>query len=286
MRAGNEATVAGLLAQAAARLDGDGRAQAELLLCHVLDRSRAWLIAHADDVPEREAVLRLDGLVSRRARGEPVAQILGHCGFWTLDLRVTPDVLIPRADTELLVERALMVLPSAAPLRVADLGTGSGAICLAIASEREYAHIDAVDASATALHVAQTNARTLGLDARVRCLEGDWFAPLRGETYDAIVSNPPYVAETDPHLSQGDLRFEPRSALVSGVDGLDAIRAIVREAPAHLRAGGWLLLEHGCDQGAAVRELMVRRGFADVGTWRDIERRERVSGGRWPGTAG
>ncbi len=272
--------VATLLARAAGRLGADARLEAELLLAHALQRPRAWLYAHADDAVADSALALFDDLIARRLRGEPVAQILGRQGFWSLDLRITPDVLIPRADTELLVDRALAVLPAESPVRVADLGTGSGAIALAIASERPFADVVAADASSAALAVARTNSEAFGLSSRVRWVHGEWFAPLHGQRFDAIVSNPPYLADNDPHLQKGDLRFEPRSALVSGSDGLDAIRAIVRDAPTHLLPGGWLLLEHGFEQGAAVRVLLAESGFTEIATHRDIEQRERVTCGR------
>jgi release factor glutamine methyltransferase len=279
MQADRDKHIAAVLVQAAAGLGAEGRGEVELLLAHALGRPRAWLYAHADEVVEDAALATLDMQVARRAHGEPIAQILGRCGFWTLELRITPEVLIPRADTELLVERALAVLPTDKSVRVADLGAGSGAIALAIAMERPQAQLTAIDASAAAIEVAASNAESLGLSARVRCVRGDWFATLRGERFDLVVSNPPYLAEDDPHLERGDLRFEPRAALASGRDGLDAIRAIVRAAPAHLSDGGWLLLEHGWQQGAAVRALLAESGFEEVATWCDIEQRERVSGG-------
>ena len=274
-------TIAALLAHAAERLGAATRLEAELLLAHALQHPRAWLYAHANDTVPDAAMEAFDGLIARRMRGEPVAHILGWQGFWSLDLRITPDVLIPRADTELLVDRALDALPVESAVRVADLGTGSGAIALAIASERPLAEVIAVDASIAALEVARDNADTLGLSSRVCCVHGDWFAPLHAQRFDAIVSNPPYLASEDPHLDDGDLRFEPRAALVSGSDGLDAIRAIVRDAPAHLLPGGWLLLEHGWEQGAAVRALLMDVGFSEVATHRDIEARERVTCGVW-----
>lgn len=208
-----------------------------------------------------------------------MAYLTGMQGFHALELRVTPEVLIPRPETELLVELALRKIPAGAESTVADLGTGSGAIALAIAQARPLAHVVATDVSHAALHVARGNAGSLGL-RNVVFAQGDWCAALGDVRCDVIVSNPPYVADDDPHLDEGDLRFEPRAALVSGVDGLDAIRAIVRDARAHLRDGGWLLLEHGFDQGAAVRELLASRGYAGVFTERDLEGRERVSGGR------
>ncbi|HEY2346972.1 MAG TPA: peptide chain release factor N(5)-glutamine methyltransferase [Xanthomonadaceae bacterium] len=278
-------TAAALLADATSRLGSDARGEAELLLCHALGRSRAWLIAHADDAVDAAAASSFTELLTRRERGEPVAQIVGRRGFWSLDLRVTSDVLIPRPETELLVELALATLPADRHVRVADLGTGSGAIALAIAKERPLADVVAVDRSASALQVARANAQALGLSSRVHCVQGDWLAPLQeGQRFDAIVSNPPYIAEGDPHLREGDLRFEPVIALASGRDGLDAIRAIARAAPAHLHAGGWLLLEHGWDQGAAVRDLLAQARFDAITTHRDLEQRDRVTCGRWPAT--
>ncbi len=280
MQVQENARVVALLSRAVAQLGPDARADAELLLAHALERPRAWLYAHADDAVPDAARASFDAFVARRARGEPVAQLIGRQGFWSLDLRITPDVLIPRSDTELLVECALAVLPSEAAVRIADLGTGSGAIALAIASERPFADIVAVDSSPAALAVAESNAQALGLSSRVRCVRGDWFESLGSQMFDAIVSNPPYLAADDPHLAQGDLRYEPLAALASGRDGLDAIRIIIGEAPSHLVPGGWLLLEHGWEQGAAVRGLLAAAGYADIATSRDIEERERVTMGR------
>ncbi|WP_027080691.1 peptide chain release factor N(5)-glutamine methyltransferase [Luteimonas mephitis] len=253
--------------------------EAALLLAHVLDRSRSWLYAHGEaPVPERD-LARFEQLVARRAAGEPVAYLLGTRGFWRFDLAVTPDTLIPRPETELLVELALARIPEQAAARVADLGTGSGAIALAVAGERPQAQVVAVDLSLEALDVARGNAATLGI-GNVEFRSGDWLAPLSGERFDLIASNPPYIAEGDVHLAQGDLRFEPRGALASGTDGLDAIRTIVAAAPAHLHDGGWLLVEHGWEQGAAVRALFAGAGFVDVATERDLEQRDRVTLGR------
>ncbi len=280
-------TIAEALTRASARLGagGDARGEAEWLLAHGTGRNRAWLVAHANDRLDAGSAAQFDALVARRARGEPVAQILGHWGFWSLKLQITPDVLIPRPETELLVERTLAVLPRERALRVADLGTGSGAIALALASERPRAGIVAVDASAAALQVAQANVQALGLSSRVHCVRGDWLQPLAGERFDAIVSNPPYIGVDDPHLRQGDLRFEPALALASGDDGLDAIRTIAAGAPAHLLANGWLLLEHGRTQGAAVRTILREAGFAEVVTHQDLEARDRVTAGCLPGPA-
>ncbi|KZC43903.1 UNVERIFIED_ORG: protein-(glutamine-N5) methyltransferase, release factor-specific, partial [Rhodanobacter sp. FW104-R5] len=264
-----------LLAAATARL-GE-RAEAELLLLHVLRQPRSWLFAHADDVPGMDVQTAFSALLERRAAGEPVAYLTGRRGFWSLDLEVTPATLIPRPETELLVELALQRLPPDAACRVADLGTGSGAIALAIASERPHAHVVATDASAEALAVAQRNAQRHAI-GNVAFVHGDWLAPLAGQRFDLIVSNPPYIEAADPHLAQGDLRFEPAAALASGADGLDAIRRIVRDARTYLEAGGWLLFEHGWNQGVAVRALLADAGYTGVFTAQDLEQRDRVSG--------
>lgn len=273
-------TVRGLLAEAQAALPGDdARNEAELLAAHALGANRAWLIAHRDDavVPALAGQLRCG--VSRRAAGEPVAYIVGQRGFHGMDLALTPEVLIPRPETELVVELALGRIPQSEKMEIADLGTGSGAIALAIARARPQARVLATDASAAALAVAQGNALRLGLP-NVAFAQGDWCAALGTRRFDLVVSNPPYIAAGDAHLQQGDLRFEPRMALVSGEEGLDAIRTIVRDASGHQNAGGWLLLEHGFEQGAAVRALLQQNGFVDVFTARDLENRERVSSGR------
>ncbi|MDE2086785.1 MAG: peptide chain release factor N(5)-glutamine methyltransferase [Xanthomonadaceae bacterium] len=265
---------------AAATLRLGERVDAEALLLHVLGQSRSWLFAHADDALGRDVQTAFEDLVARRATGEPVAYLTGRRGFWTLELEVTPATLIPRPETELLVELALERLPRDAVADVADLGTGSGAVALAIASERRQARVVATDASADALAVARRNAQRLGI-ANVRFVHGDWLAPLTGERFALIVSNPPYIEASDPHLAQGDLRHEPASALASGADGLDDIRRIVADARAHLEPGGWLLFEHGWNQGDAGRALLAAAGYAGVFTARDLEERDRVSGGRW-----
>jgi release factor glutamine methyltransferase len=271
-------TAVGELVRAASlRLSDCG--ESDGLLAHVLGVDRSWLIAHADDAVAADVAVEFRRLIARRAAGEPIAYLTGRCGFWTLDLEVTPATLIPRADTEVLVEQALGRLPVDCACTVADLGTGSGAVALAIASERPHACVVATDASETALAVARGNAGRLGLQ-RVTFLHGDWLAPVAAATFDLIVSNPPYVAAGDAHLGQGDLRFEPSTALAAGVDGLDAIRTIVRDARKRLVAGGCLLLEHGWDQGERVRALLEAGGYAEVFTARDLEARERVSGGR------
>jgi release factor glutamine methyltransferase len=265
-----------VLRDACARIE---RVDATALLAHALARPPTWLYAHGDDAIGAAALSRFEALVSRRAQGEPVAYLLGRRGFWTFDLTVSPQTLIPRPETELLVELALERAPSTPGLRMADLGTGSGAIALALAHERRQAHVVAVDLSEGALAVARANADALGLD-NVAFRHGDWLAPLAGERFDLIASNPPYIADGDPHLHEGDLRFEPTPALSSGPDGLDAIGIIVRDAPAHLTPGGWLLLEHGWRQGDAVRSLLQAAGFDEVRTFRDLEDRDRVTIGR------
>lgn len=275
-------TVAELLRIQAETIDPVDRRR---LLAHVLGRSASWLYAHADARVDAPAAAAYRALLARRQAGEPVAYLLGRQGFWSLDLEVGPATLIPRPETERLVELALARLPADAPLSVADLGTGSGAIALALARERPQARIVATDASAEALAVAQRNAERLGL-GRVAFRLGHWLEPLGEERFDLIASNPPYIERDDPHLAQGDLRFEPPAALASGADGLDAIRAIVGGAGRHLQPGGWLLLEHGWRQGAAVRALLDAAGFTEVASERDLEGRERVSLGRWPAPAG
>ena len=273
-------TVRGLLAAADGELDGaEAAREVELLLSHALGCSRTWLYAHADDPLAAARAVRFHALLRRRAAGEPLAYITGRREFWSLDLNVSADVLIPRPQTERLVELALDKIPQSEKVEIADLGTGSGAIALAIAHERPQARVLATDASAAALEVARGNVQHLGI-GNVEFAQGDWCAALGARQFDLIVSNPPYIAAGDVHLTQGDLRFEPATALASGADGLDAIRVIAGTAPAHLRPGGWLLLEHGFEQGAAVSQLLGKVGLAEVFTARDLEDRERVTGGR------
>ncbi len=269
------------LRSAASRLDGgvDARTDAEMMLASVLGRDRAWFIAHRDELLDDAALARFAKLVELRAAGHPVAYLTGRRGFWSLELAVTPDTLIPRAETELLVQLALERISADTRSRIVDLGTGSGAIALAIARERPHAALVAVDHSAAALRVAEANARAAGI-GNVAFVEGSWFDALSlQDPFDLVVSNPPYLASDDPHLSQGDLRFEPRSALASGMDGLDALRTIVGSARARLVDGGWLLLEHGLTQGPGVRALLAVAGFENVQTWPDLAGRDRVSGG-------
>jgi release factor glutamine methyltransferase len=275
-------TVASALAAASARLGGEeARADAELLLAHVLAKPRSWLYAWIDAPLPPEAAAAFAALLHRRMQGEPVAYLVGRREFWSLDLEVTPATLVPRPETELLVELGLARLPAQGAPRVLDLGTGSGAIALAIAGERPDARVSAVDSSAGALAVAQRNAARLGLD-RVRFLRSDWFSAVRDESFELVLANPPYLADDDPHLREGSLPFEPADALASGRDGLDDLRVICAQAPAHLSPGAWLLFEHGFAQGEAARTLLQAQGFAQVQSWRDLEGRERVSGGVRP----
>lgn len=269
-----------LSAAAAARIGGgEARFEAELLLAHVLGRPRAWLFAWPEFEPDTAQRETFERLVERRRAGEPIAYLTGHRAFWSFDLAVTPAVLIPRPETERLVELALMRIDADADVAIADLGTGSGAIALALAYERPRARVLASDASADALAVARANAQRLGI-ANIEFAQGDWCAALGARRFDVIVSNPPYIAADDAHLGQGDLRHEPPAALASGADGLDAIRRIAADAPRHLHSGGWLLLEHGWQQAAQVRALLAAAGFDDVGSVMDLEGRDRVTLGR------
>ena len=263
---------------------GLDRLDAQMLLLQALGRSphdRAWLIAHDSDPLAPEAGTRWQALLRRRLAGEPVAYLLGEKEFGGLNLQVDARVLVPRPDTEVLVEWALDALAPAGTKAqsLLDLGTGSGAIALTVATRRPDAQVTATDASADALAVAQANAQRLGVS--VRFAQGAWLAAVPGERFDVIASNPPYIAEGDPHLAA--LTHEPLSALTAGPDGLDDLRLIVAQAPAALYPGGWLLLEHGHDQAAAVRELLTTRGFETVGSRTDLAGIERCSGGRWAG---
>jgi release factor glutamine methyltransferase len=254
-----------------------GRLEAEVLLCDVLDVSRAWLYANPErEIPPDRETRFLD-LAERRKAGEPVAYLTGRREFWSLTLKVTADVLIPRAETEVLVETVLAAIPGNARWRVADLGTGSGAVALAIASERPLCEVHATDFSEAALAVARENAGNIAPDG-VHFHHGSWLEPLHGR-FHVIASNPPYIAENDPHLRIGDCRFEPSGALISGQDGLDAIRHIARKAHLYLEPGGLLALEHGYDQGGKVREILERLGYAGVETRKDPGKLERVTVG-------
>ncbi|SFB73712.1 peptide chain release factor N(5)-glutamine methyltransferase [Massilia yuzhufengensis] len=247
-----------------------------ILLCHALGLARVQLITQSERAITSEEAARLAALVRRRQDGEPIAYIVGEREFFGLPFKVAPGVLIPRPDTELLVELALERLPPRG--RLLDMGTGSGAIAVACAHSRRDASVTALDVSDDALAIARANATANG--AAVRFLRSDWFAAIGGERFDLIASNPPYIAAGDEHLSQGDLRFEPAGALTDHADGLSALRIIIDGAPSHLEVGGWLLLEHGYDQADAVRSLLAARGYGEVQSWRDLAGIERVSGGR------
>ncbi|MBV4529973.1 peptide chain release factor N(5)-glutamine methyltransferase [Pseudomonas sp. SWRI107] len=272
--------IASLLRNAQLPESPSERLDAELLLAAALGKSRSYLHTWPERIVSSEAAETYSVFLARRRAGEPVAYILGQQGFWKLDLEVAPHTLIPRPDTELLVETALQLLP-AKPARVLDLGTGTGAIALALANECPAWQVTAVDRIDEAVALAERNRQRLGLD-NVQVLGSHWFAALADECFDLILSNPPYIRAADPHLVEGDVRFEPSSALVAGEDGLDDLRVIVAQAPQHLLPGGWLLLEHGYDQAAAVRELLVASGFNDVASRIDLGGHERISLGRRP----
>jgi release factor glutamine methyltransferase len=273
------ATIMTLLNEAQLPDSPSARLDAELLLAAALGKPRSFLRTWPERVVTHEAHDLYDRYLARRVAGEPVAYILGRQGFWSLDLEVAPHTLIPRPDTELLVETALALLP-ASPSRVLDLGTGTGAIALALACERLSWQVLGVDRIPEAVALAERNRERLRL-ANVAFRASHWFSAVEGERFALIVSNPPYIPSTDPHLKQGDVRFEPSSALVSGQDGLDDIRLIIDQAPNHLENGGWLMLEHGFDQPDAVRDLLLSRGFSAVESRRDLGGHERISLGRW-----
>jgi release factor glutamine methyltransferase len=269
-------TVGEALTDAAQRI---GAVDARVLLAHVTGRSSAELAAHPEGQMRKQQEESYRDLVGRREAGEPVAYLTGGREFYGRQFKVSPAVLIPRPETELLVDLALERIPRDATARILDVGTGSGCIAIAIASERSHCKILALDQSADALAVARRNAYELHV-GNVGFLHSNWFAALRDEHFDVIVSNPPYVGSADAHLGEGDLRFEPREALDGGDDGLTAIRRLVAESPPHLIGGGWLLIEHGHDQGPAVRALFEAGGFREIFTERDLADIERVTGGR------
>jgi release factor glutamine methyltransferase len=282
-----ELTVAALLAQGVHRLTASAAAiepgatpalDAELLLAHVLELPRARLRSHPEALAAPTHVGRYRELIDRRAAGEPLAYLTGWREFWSLPLAVTPAVLVPRPETELLVERALVLRPAPTG-RVADLGTGSGAVAIALAGERPHWQVTATDISAEALAVARANAARLG-HTGIEFRHGSWFEPLAGERFDLLVSNPPYVAADDPALRTGGLAHEPRHALTPGEDALACLQALVHGAPPHLAPGGWLLLEHGAAQAAAVARELVLAGFRSVRSHRDLAGQERVTEGQ------
>lgn len=247
-----------------------------ILLCHALGIPRVALITQSERALTATEAARVSGLVERRKVGEPIAYIVGRREFYGLEFQVNDSVLIPRPETELLVELALERLPQHG--RLLDMGTGSGAIAVSVAHTRPDAFVTALDFSGAALDVARANANAHG--ARIRFLRSDWFSEVDGDKFEVIASNPPYIAAGDAHLARGDLRFEPNMALTDHADGLAALRTIIAGAPAHLASGGWLLLEHGYDQAVQVRALLESHNFADVQSWRDLAGIERVTGGR------
>lgn len=278
----NEPDIAALLRELNDRLDGvseSPRLDAEILLARAIDMPRAYLFAHPEDVPDAGARGRLETSVARRLAGEPMAYITGIREFWSMTLAVTPATLVPRPETEILVERALMSIPRRAAGRVLDLGTGSGAVALAIARERPLAEVVAVDISPDAVAVAELNARELKL-ANVTVIEGDWIAPVSAERFDVVVSNPPYVCDDDPALDK--LAFEPRDALAAGADGLASLRILARDCARVLKPGGLLALEHGADQQAAVDALLRRHGWVELDCQSDYAGQPRVSSARRP----
>lgn len=272
-------TIAELLSSASLPDSETPRLDAELLLAHCLGRDRSHLYAWPEREVSADVEARFRQLLARRTAGEPVAHLTGEREFWSLPLAVDASTLIPRPDTERLVEVALEIADPR-PLDVLDLGTGSGAIALALARERPGWRVTGVDMSADAVALAERNRASLSI-ANARFVRSDWFSALGVERFDLIVGNPPYIAPDDSHLDQGDVRFEPRSALVAGEGGLADIRHIVTAARDFLVPGGWLLLEHGWQQGAAVRALLAAAGFDEVASWRDYGDNERLSGGRW-----
>ena len=264
-------------AQGATR--GTARLESEILLAQAIGWSRARVLAHPDAVIDPDCARRFDRLVERRRDGEPIAYLTGRREFWSLDLAVTPDTLIPRPETEHLVEAVLDIVAADEPATVADIGTGTGAVAVAIGLERPRASVLGSDRSRAAVKVARANAVRLGA-GNVSFVVADACTALAPRRWSVIVSNPPYVAEGDPHLATGDVRFEPREALVSGPAGLDMLETLARQVPARLACGGWLVLEHGAEQGPPVRTLLVRAGLGAIETLRDLAGNERVTLGR------
>lgn len=253
------------------------RLDAELLLADLLQKDRSYLIAWSEQILTLAQQQSYDKRIQQRLNGMPIAYLIGYRDFWTLRLSVSEQTLIPRPETELLVETALSKIPVDHPSRILDLGTGTGAIALAIASERPHANITATDVSEEALNIARGNAATHAL--HVTFLQSNWFHQI-DEQFDLIVSNPPYIASQDQHLQQGDVRFEPLSALSAGIDGLDDIRLLIEQSPRYLKENGWLMMEHGYDQGKIVPDLLNQKGFTQVACLKDLENRARLSIGQ------
>ncbi|VAW61557.1 Peptide chain release factor N(5)-glutamine methyltransferase [hydrothermal vent metagenome] len=251
---------------------------AQVLLAYCLQKNRTWLITWADKAINENNIARFNALIKRRESGEPIAHITGTREFWSLDLNVTKDTLIPRPDTELMVETILQQYPQNTNLNLLDLGTGSGAIALALASERPSWQITATDKSTAALDIAKQNAQQLKL-SNIRFVCGSWFEPLANQQFDIIASNPPYIPQSDPHLLQGDVRFEPVSALASGADGLDDIRLISQQAAAYLNKKGMLIIEHGFDQKTEIRHIFQDLGYKNIQQYTDLSHNPRLCSG-------
>jgi release factor glutamine methyltransferase len=279
-------TIATLLADATQRLAAalqldkrEARIEARVLLSHALKVDHAWLIGHDRDIPTPAQCDAIETLISCRAAGEPVAYILGEREFYGRTFKVTPDVLIPRPETELLVEAALQRLPKNRQVNILDIGTGSGCIAITMALEWPLCTVTAMDISAPALRIAEENARRLV--APPHFLQSDMYQAIGNLRFDLILSNPPYIAQRDPHLQQGDVRFEPALALLSGQDGLDALRQLIQDDPKHLVAGGWLILEHGWDQADSIHKLMAQFGLTHVECLPDLAGHARITLGQW-----
>jgi release factor glutamine methyltransferase len=270
-----------LLSQCLGHSNQDAKFESKIILQHVLNVNHAWLIAHENDTLQPNIHAVFQAFLNRRLASEPIAYILGSREFYGLDLMVTPDTLIPRPDTETLVEAALAKIPNSTNLALLDLGTGTGAIALAIAKNRPQTSIIAVDASKGALEIAKINAKNLSI-YNVELILSNWFEKLANQKFDVIVSNPPYIEENDAHLTQGDLRFEPMSALASGADGLNDIRQIIKDCLIYLKPQGWLMLEHGFNQAKQVADLMAEVGLTNIETIKDLGNNDRVTIGKNP----
>ena len=256
------------------------RLDVELLLAAALNKPTSYLHTWPEKLVDQQAFTLFNDYLQKRLQGEPIAYILGKQGFWSLDLQVGKQTLIPRPDTELLVEICLNHTSVDKELRILDLGTGTGAIALAVARERPLSHIVGGDFIAEAIQLAEKNRTKLKL-TNVEFIQSDWFSHLTNQRFNIIVSNPPYIASDDPHLVEGDVRFEPKTALISGKDGLDDIRKIIQQAPDYLLENGWLFFEHGYQQAKTVQELLTERGFINISTFYDLGGNERVTGGQW-----
>ncbi len=260
------------------QISESARLDTELLLCSVLKKERSFLHAWPEHELDQQQLNSFQEKLKQRIEGKPIAHILGERGFWSLNLNITADTLIPRPDTERLVELALDIIPAQAQWNILDLGTGTGAIALSLAKERPNSFITATDQSIAALEIAKQNAKKNQV-SNIEFVQSDWFAELKNKQFDMIVSNPPYIKEDDPHLKQGDVRFEPLSALTAGIDGLDDIRKIIKACPIHLKSDGALLIEHGYDQATEVCDLLISSNFTQVNDFKDDNDNPRVAVG-------